>query len=301
VIVVFGSLNVDGLARVPRLPRDGDTLTALDYTVAAGGKGANQALAARRAGAQVHQVGSVGRDAQATEATRLLRDDGVVLDGVVATDAPTGLAWIHVDPAGANTITVIPGANALARAADVPDHLLAPGCTLLMQLEVPLPQVEALAARARSRGVRVMLNAAPAAALPPALLAAVDVLVVNENEAAALAGGKLDSWCAARERAGCMTVVTLGAHGARTMLDGSLRTLPAPHVDAVDTVGAGDAFTGALAAALDRGAPREEALREALAAGALACTTHGAQPAMPRREDIVALAARSVASTTSRT
>jgi len=291
VIVVFGSLNVDCLARVARLPRDGDTLLALDYTIAPGGKGANQALAARRAGADVHLYGAVGRDGHAVEATRLLREDGVSLEGLVATEAPTGVAWINVDGAGANAITVVAGANALARAEAVPDRLLARGTTVLMQLEVPMHEVEALAVRARSRSARVMLNAAPATALAPALLAALDVLVVNENEAALLAGtGPVDDWCAGRERDGCATFVTLGGRGARTAIDGAMRTLPAPSVDVDDTVGAGDAFTGALAAALDRGAAREVALREALAAGALACTAPGAQPAMPRRAAIAALA-----------
>jgi len=291
VIVVFGSLNVDCLARVARLPRDGDTLLALDYAVAPGGKGANQALAARRAGADVHLFGAVGRDGHSVEATRLLREDGVALDGLVATEAPTGVAWINVDVAGANAITVVAGANALARADSVPDRLVARGTTVLMQLEVPIREVEALALRARSRGARVMLNAAPATALPPALVATLDVLVVNENEAALLAGADgVDDWCAARERDGCATFVTLGARGARTRIDGAVRTLPAPSVDVDDTVGAGDAFTGALAAALDRGAARQVALREALAAGALACTAPGAQPAMPRRAAIAALA-----------
>ena len=291
MIVVFGSLNVDCIARVARLPQDGDTLLALDYAVAPGGKGANQALAARRAGADVHLFGSVGRDGHAIEATRLLSEDGVVLDGLVAAEAPTGVAWINVDTAGANAITVVAGANALARASAVPDRLLARGTTVLLQLEVPVYEVEALARRAVSRGARVMLNAAPAAALPPALLASLDVLVVNENEAALMAGGRsVDEWCAAREADGCATYVTLGARGARTLIDGATRTLPAPAIDVVDSVGAGDAFTGALAAALDRGAARAIALREALAAGALACTAAGAQPAMPRRPAIAALA-----------
>jgi ribokinase len=291
VIVVFGSLNVDCIARVPRLPRDGDTLLAVGYAVAPGGKGANQALAARRAGAHVHLFGCVGRDGHAVDATRLLRDDGVLLDGVVAVEAPTGVAWINVDEDGANAITVVPGANALARGGAVPGRLLVEGTTLLMQLEVPVPEVAALAQRARRHGARVMLNAAPPMTLPVDLLAALDVLVVNESEAAQLAGASaVDDWCGVRERGGCATFVTLGARGARTMMDGALRTVPAPVVDVRDTVGAGDAFTGALAAALDRGAPRAMALREALAAGALACTVNGAQPAMPRQAAIAALA-----------
>jgi len=292
VIVVFGSLNVDCIARVPRLPRDGDTLLALDYAVAPGGKGANQALAARRAGADVRLFGCVGHDGHAVEATRLLREDGVLLEGVVAVEAPTGVAWINVDTDGANAITVVSGANALARGDAVPDRLLVQGSMLLMQLEVPLAEAAALAVRARGHGARVMLNAAPAAPLPTDLVEALDVLVVNESEAAQLAGhGVVDDWCAARERNGCATFVTLGARGARTMIDGTLRTLAAPAIEVRDTVGAGDAFTGALAAALDRGAAREVALREALAAGALACTVDGAQPAMPRRAAIAALAA----------
>ncbi len=296
MIVVFGSLNVDCIARVAHLPREGETLAATGYAVAAGGKGANQALAARRAGGEVKLFGCVGRDAPATEALRLLDEAGVDLRGVRVVDGPTGLALIHVDARGANTITVVAGANAALRAADVPDDALGGHATLLMQLEVPLPEVAALARRARMRGTRVMLNAAPAATLPADLLDDLDVLVVNESEAVALAQAvgtdDVDAWCASRAAGGCVPIVTRGAAGVWYFVGARRHSKPAPAVDVVDTVGAGDAFNGALAAALDRRETLERAIDEALGAGALACTVVGAQPAMPRRAAIERLVER---------
>jgi ribokinase len=294
MIVVFGSLNVDMVVRMARLPAPGETVAAQDWRMLGGGKGANQALAARLAGAEVAMVGNVGHDAFAEAALAPLRDAGVDVAGVAEAPQPTGIALIHVDATGANTISVVPGANAATRAAQVPDELLAAGATLVMQLEVPLPEVTALAARARRRGVRTVLNAAPAAPLPRTLVEAVDVLVVNETEARHVATGLgLDGEHALCEALGAdarLVVVTLGGKGALHAQRGAAGRVKAPRVDVVDTVGAGDAFTGALAAALDRGADAPRAIREAVAAGTLACTAAGAQAALPRRDAIAALA-----------
>jgi len=166
MVVVFGSINADLVANVAVLPREGETRTASGYAVHAGGKGANQALAARRAGARVTLVGVVGRDGFAEIALGTLRDAGVDLSGVAISNRPTGVALIHVDAQGRNTITVVSGANAEARADAVADVALGPATTLLLQLEVPATEVLALAGRAHDRGSRVILNVAPPAPLP---------------------------------------------------------------------------------------------------------------------------------------
>ena len=293
MLIVFGSINVDLVARVPRLPRPGETLVGSRFAMAPGGKGANQALAAARAGALVRLFACVGRDAMAPIALRNLREAGVDLSGVREVDAPTGVALIHVDDAGENCITVVASANAETRAAQIPDGSFDAGTTLVMQLEVAVEEVTALAERARGRDARVVLNAAPAQALPANLLNAVDVLVVNEAEARVLAGGHEDL------RAGCLrlagrgrtVIVTCGARGAIYAWRGELREQPAPRIDAVDTVGAGDAFTAAIATALDRGEDIPRAVREGAAAGSLACLHEGAQDAAPVRAEIARLAA----------
>ena len=298
MVVVFGSINLDLVARVARIPAPGETLVGESFQTVPGGKGANQALAARRAGAEVAMFGAVGRDAFAAQALVGLADAGVDLVGVRAVDAPTGVAIVSVADDGENAITVIAGANALSRAGDVPDTYLRQGNTLVMQLEVPLPEVAWLASRARKHGARVVLNAAPASRLPVALLANVDVLIANENEGTALAASLLmpaspEAFAAAfAAQYGASAVVTLGARGALTIAAGRLLRFVPPSVDVVDTTGAGDALVGALAAALDRGQPLAAALREGVAAGALACTRHGAQPGLPDAVSVRAAAMR---------
>jgi ribokinase len=269
VLIVFGSINLDLVARVDAIPGPGETLLGTSFVIAPGGKGANQALAARVAGAQVRMIGAVGRDAFAEAALANLSRAGIDLTSVARVDAPTGVALISVDAAGENAITVVAGANARARAAQVDDDALAPGTTLLMQLEVPMPEVTALARRARSRGARVVLNGAPAAPLHADLLDAVDFLVVNEHEHARCLAG----------RAAAGVVLTQGARGARLDWQGRRYAVAPPPVEVVDTTGAGDALCGAFAAALDRGLPPPDALREGVRAGALACTHDGAQRA----------------------
>ena len=287
MVVVFGSINLDLVARVARIPAPGETLSGSTFSTLPGGKGANQALAARRAGAEVALYGAVGRDAFASAALANLAAAGVWLDGVMPVDIGTGVALIHVDDQGENAITVVPGANALARAAQVPDERLVAGNTLLLQLEVPMTEVEALATRAHRAGARVVLNAAPAARLPSALLRSLDVLVVNEREASSYAralGAPEDPMAFvayAREQFDTDVVLTLGARGAVTIIDGQQVQLDPPQVSAIDTTGAGDALAGTLVAALDRGASLARALAEGVNAGAVACTHRGAQSSLP--------------------
>jgi ribokinase len=294
VIVVFGSINVDFVARVQRLPQAGETIAGRSFSLLPGGKGANQALAARRGGADVTLFGCVGRDeAMYSIALRTLVRDGVDLTGIHKVDAAPGVALIHVDDRGENCITVVAGANAHARADQVPDAMLSATTTVLMQLEIPIDEIAALARRARRRGARVILNAAPASVLPATLLDDVDVLVVNEGEAKLLAGSA-DGIAAACRRLATPSrsvVATLGASGALGIHRGASRTQRAPAIDVIDTVGAGDAFTAALAVALDRNDGFEGAMRQAVAAGSLACGVVGAQDAMPTREAIDRLAA----------
>ncbi|HET9045972.1 MAG TPA: ribokinase [Casimicrobiaceae bacterium] len=297
MIVVVGSINLDLVARVPRLPLGGETLSGSSFVSSPGGKGANQALAARRAGADVALFGAVGNDNFAAPALALLRAEGVDLTGVRAVAAPTGVAIIHVDATGENTIVVVAGANGTVDASIVPAAALGPGTIVAMPLEIPHEAVAAVAHEARTRGARVIVNAAPAAALPAATLAAIDSLVVNEHEAASVAapfGLPLapDAFCAAvHARFGTATIVTLGARGAVAFDGHGAIVQPSPAVNVVDTVGAGDALIGALAAALDRGATLQNALREGVAAGSLACTRAGAQTSLPSRADIARLAA----------
>ncbi|GAA1248579.1 PfkB family carbohydrate kinase [Oryzihumus leptocrescens] len=269
-VFVLGSLNVDLVTRVERHPRPGETLMGEGLARFAGGKGANQAVAARAAGADVVMLGAVGEDDGGAAYRRRLAALGIDAGPVsVEAGAVTGHAIITVDAAGENVIVVVPGANAAVSAS----HLSAldqagPGDVLLASLEVPVAAVVAAVRRATGAGARVVLNLAPYAALPHDVVALADPVVVNEHEALALAD--------AGQVPGSL-LVTFGANGAAW--DG----IPAPAVgvpegEVLDTTGAGDAFCGALAAALARGLGRDEALAAAMEAGAEAVRRHGAQP-----------------------
>ena len=275
MVVVFGSVNLDLVAQAARIPAPGETLAGSGFTMAPGGKGANQALAARRAGARVVLFGAVGDDAFASAAVANLAAAGVEL-GLARAPVSTGVALITVDARGENAITVVAGANAHARAAQVPDAALVRGNTLLMQLEVPSAEVVALATRAHARGVRVVVNAAPALPLARGLLRDLDVLVVNEHEARICAGRDEapEAFVARMHRELRLdSVVTLGARGALTRD----ALVSAPRVEVVDTTGAGDAFAGALTAALDAGATLRDAVAAGVAAGTACCAHRGAQ------------------------
>ncbi|MBY0364439.1 MAG: ribokinase [Phreatobacter sp.] len=298
MIIVFGSINIDLVARVPALPRAGETVAGPDYAVIPGGKGANQALAARRAGAAVALVGAVGRDGYATPALSLLGEAGVDLSAVVPVDAATGVAFIAVDAAGENQIVVAAGANAAVRATALESLAPAARDTLLMQWEVPEAEILAAARWARARDMRVILNRAPAGPVSLDLAALVDVIVVNAHEVLALGagfglvdGGADGVAAAISARHGLAVAVTLGAEGAICWADGIRHEAPAYPVEVVDTTAAGDTFCGALAAALDRRRGLETALEFAAAAGSLACSRPGAQPSIPHLAVIDAAAA----------
>ncbi len=293
MITVFGSINVDLVTRVKRIPRPGETVHGTDYALIPGGKGANQALAARRAGAAVRMVGAVGNDDFAQTALRELQAGGVDLTAVTRRIGTTGVAIITVDETGENTIALSPGANAHADAATIPDDAFAAGDTLLLQMEVPLAQNYAAAARARAAGARVILSLAPYAPLSPDELAVFDMLIVNQHEAAdlarhlAIAGGEpeatVTALAAKLDRA---VVATLGPDGAVAADGREVTRVPALAVTPVDTTGAGDTFCGALAAWLDEGASFHTALARAAVAGSLAVTKAGAQPSFPTRAEI---------------
>lgn len=285
MVLVAGSANLDFVVRAPRIPAPGETVLGHDFKTFPGGKGANQAIACARAGgADTQMLLALGDDAFAAPIEASLREANVRLHLVRATDRPTGTAFICVSDDAENAITVAPGANEALRAPHLPD--LAGVTHLLLQLETPLDTVTAYARSARAHGVTVLLNAAPARALPPQLLSLVDVLIVNEGELAAVAAheGPLER-CAERIDVPSV-IVTLGSRGARGRVRGRWLEQPGFPVDAVDTTAAGDTFCGVLAAALGRRLDAEAALREACAAGALACTKPGAQSSIPTRAEL---------------
>lgn len=289
-VLVAGSANLDWVVRAPRIAAAGETVLGRSLHTYPGGKGANQALACARAGgAATRMLLGLGRDDAGAVLQRSLRDAGVQLHLRELADQPSGAAFITVDDRGDNAITVVPGANAALRAEDLPP--LAGVALLLMQLESPIDAVTAWAQAARAAGVTTMLNAAPAAALPPALLAALDLLVLNEGELAAIAGDAGDVHAQLARLPVPEVVVTLGARGcvARTR-EGRIEQ-PAFTVEVVDTTAAGDTFCGVLAAARARGERWPTALREAAAAAALACTRAGAQGSIPARAEVLALLA----------
>jgi ribokinase len=296
VIVVFGSINLDLITRVERIPGPGETTLGGDYATSPGGKGANQALAARRAGAEVAMAGAVGKDAFAGEALALLKADGVDLSAIEAAAAPTGAAFIAVDAKGENAIVVASGANRLAKAAQLERLPIGRRDILVLQRETPPVEVEAAASYAKSKGARVVLNLAPAGPPSEGLLKALDVLIANEHEALTLgetlklsARGPEEVAAYLDRSLGLAAIVTLGPAGAVGYSKGVRFAAPAPAVTVVDTTGAGDTFVGAFAAALDRGLSFEAAMKRGLAAGSLACTKPGAQPSMPYAAEIEAL------------
>jgi ribokinase len=298
-VLVIGSLNMDLIAPVDRLPGPGETVTGGALLRAAGGKGANQAVAAARLGAAVSLVGRVGRDAFGRELVQGLRREGVWTRWVRVTEAATGVALITVDARGENSIIVAPGANAALLSEDVPSTALARADVVVTQLEVPLRTVEHALRAARAAGIRTILNAAPAGPVPPGASALADVLILNEHELARLAGleavpagAEADVARTLRARADQVVVVTLGERGALAVAGEAMHTQPTFPVRAVDSVGAGDAFVGAFACRYTVPAALPDALAFACAAGALATTRPGAQPSLPHGPEVEALVAR---------
>ncbi|WP_246232670.1 ribokinase [Aurantimonas aggregata] len=300
LVVVFGSLNVDLVCRVETIARPGETVLAPGYDQLFGGKGANQAVAAARAlGGRVAMVGAVGDDALGRAVTANLAREGIDVAAIQTVPGRTGCAFISIDAAGENAITVASGANGRFTAKALDDERLDARSVLVLQMETPLAENLAAAAKARARGARVVVNLAPvprqldAAALEQ-LLALTDWLVVNETELAAAAhlaglaaGSSAEQAGALAERHGIVVIATLGAEGA-VVADpvASLQRIAAHKVSVVDTTGAGDTFVGVLAAGLATGLAVPQAASRAVIAGSLACRKIGAQSAMPTGAEI---------------
>ncbi|PYE46789.1 ribokinase [Rhizobium sp. PP-F2F-G20b] len=290
MITVFGSINMDLIATTARLPKPGETVTGNSFTTAAGGKGANQALAATRAGASVRMAGAVGWDAFAESALGLMKEAGTDLSLVKTASEPTGTAHILVGGDGENVIVVVASANGTVNEADALAAIetMTPQDTLVLQLEVPPEAVEGALLAARERGVRSIINIAPLTEYAAALGRMADIVVANETEFERLAGRdrlsseeRQSAIRALSAETGQTVIVTLGADGVIAMHEGEIYAADGLVIEPVDTVGAGDTFCGYLAAGLDAGLPFETALRRAAVAGSLACLKPGAQPAIP--------------------
>jgi ribokinase len=290
MITVFGSINMDLIATTERLPKPGETVAGSSFSTAAGGKGANQALAATRAGAAVRMVGAVGSDAFADEALGLLKAAGTDLASIKVVDTPTGTAHIIVGGDGENVIVVVAGANGAVTAADAEHAVaaMAPGDILMLQLEIPGDAVEAALKAARARGIQSVINLAPLTPDARRLGAMADVLIANETEFELFAdrtgltsSEREEAMLALHAASGQTLIVTLGADGVVAIRDGEITRAAGLSIEPVDTVGAGDTFCGYLAASLDAGLAFTNALRRAAVAGSLACLKRGAQPAIP--------------------
>ncbi len=298
-ILVIGSLNADLVVRALHFPAPGETIQGEDLATIPGGKGANQAVAAAKQGARVAIAGRVGRDGFGSTLIENLNDFGVDTTHICRDEqAATGTAMIVVDSNGQNSIVVSPGANGRVTCEDVDAAVPAMenAKILLLQFEIPLETVTCAASLARKKGLRVILNPAPARPVPPELLANVDLLIPNETELSRLSETQVNDIESVEKAArsllarGVQTViVTLGEKGALVVQKSRVAHIPAFKVKVVDTTAAGDAFIGGLAAALLRGLELEEAVRCGNAAGALAVTRFGAQTSLPTLDEVQAL------------
>ncbi len=301
-VVVVGSSNTDMVLKVARMPQPGETVLGGTFFMAAGGKGANQAVAAARAGGDVSFVACVGADLFGEEAIRGFQADGMNTEYVFkASDSPSGVALIFVDEKGENTIGVGSGANAELTAAHIETArpAIEAADVLVMQLETPVETVRAAARVASAAGKQVILNPAPAQPLDDDLLHLVTIITPNETETEILTGVRVSDDASLDQAArrlfekGIRTVIiTLGANGAYVATGDSRERIPAFRVEPVDTTAAGDVFNGTLAVALSEGQTLLDAVRFASAAAAFSVTKNGAQPSAPRRRDILDMANR---------
>lgn len=295
MITVFGSINMDLIATTTRLPKPGETVAGQGFSTAAGGKGANQALAARRAGADVKMAGATGRDGFSGPAIALLREAGTDLTLVKEVDEPTGTALILVGGDGENMIAVVPGANGAVTPADADRALdsMKSGDVLMLQLEVPVAAVEHALLAAKSKAVTTIINIAPLIDDAARLGHLADIVIANETEFERLAGqdamtpqDRESALMHLHGQTGQTLIVTLGADGVVAIRDNRIQYARGLTIEPIDTVGAGDTFCGYFAASIDQGLDFATALRRAAIAGSLACLKPGAQPSIPLADEV---------------
>lgn len=295
-LVVLGSVNADHVLQVASFPRPGETLHGHSYCVIPGGKGANQAVAAARLGADIAFIACVGDDSFGHQMRDTFAREGMNTEAVMIEDnMPTGIAMIQVAATGENSICISAEANGCLTPERLAPHhhLIEQADTLLMQLETPMETIEAAAKIAKQAGTRVVLNPAPAQPLSDDLLQHLDMITPNETEAELLTGVKVDNVTTAQQAADALhakgikqVLITLGSQGVWLSDNGKGRQVPGFRVDAKDTTAAGDTFNGALLTALQEGREMEEAIRFAHAAAAISVTRFGAQTSIPHRREV---------------
>lgn len=295
-IIVIGSMNMDMVVKTSHIPEPGETVLGGTFFMNPGGKGANQAVAVARLGGDVAFIGKIGEDIFGKQSVKLFNDEGVDIAGMVSDiDLPSGIAMITVDEEGENSIVVAPGANANLQPGDVEVSLskYPEADILLIQLEIPMKTVAFAAEYGNKKGMKVILNPAPANPLIPELFSLIDIITPNVNEAEMLSGIKITDIESAKlaaeqlnARGVKVVVITLGKQGAVLLEDGNFYHVPAPEVQTVDTTAAGDVFNGALAVALSEGKGLKDATAFACHSAAIAVTRLGAQSSIPYRNEI---------------